>query len=207
MLEHLASAAWPTSRADGADWRPEDHERKAKAGTTLMSMSAALLYVKGDWAEYATTFGFPGWQSVSRPCLFCATSKARMFEVVGLSPISFPHRETTSADVEQAAARCELTIVITEALRERILPFLRYDKRKEGSHGRALTRDIAGTALRAKDRLEPSAELPDVGAFETATCPFTATAFAHWSPKISLPQESFVECRNRCPAHRMHYSG
>ena len=44
--------------------------------------------------------------------------------------------------------------------------FLRYDKRKDGSRGRALTRDVQvrGVELRVGDRLEPSEFLNDVGA-------------------------------------------
>ena len=46
------------------------------------------------------------------------------------------------------------------ALHNTLLALLFYDFAKNGSHGRALAADVAGTPLKAGDRLEPSDELP-----------------------------------------------
>eukprot|EP00969_Alexandrium_andersonii_P245530 10850648-Alexandrium_andersonii.AAC.1 len=48
---------------------------------------------------------------------------------------------------------------------------LGYDHRKDGSHGRALRVALPG-GLRAGDRIEPSALVPDVGeGFDRMQCP------------------------------------
>ena len=52
---------------------------------------------------------------------------------------------------------------------------LRYDKRKDGAHGRAIPSDIPELGLQANDRLEPGGMLQYVGAFEDLATPFTAT--------------------------------
>ena len=62
--------------------------------------------------------------------------------------------------------RCEIQVSI--ATHQNILDLeaiLRYDRRDQGSKGRALTREINinGASLKIGDRLEPSYELPDVG--------------------------------------------
>jgi hypothetical protein len=67
---------------------------------------------------------------------------------------------------------------------------LRWDKRKDGSHGRALTIDFPALGLPAGDRLEPCRALMDVGKFEDVDqFPFTCT---FWRPSA----ETRVRHRN-----------
>ena len=57
---------------------------------------------------------------------------------------------------------------ITKEEHAAILPYLRYDKREAGSHGRALTAHFPDVdpGLRVGDRLEPNPGLPDIACFD-----------------------------------------
>ena len=70
------------------------------------------------------------------------------------------------ADYDQACRACEKLVVLTRELHRSIRNSLKYDKRRDGSRGRCTTKDFPSVDLRKGDRLEPCAELPDVGAFE-----------------------------------------
>eukprot|EP00969_Alexandrium_andersonii_P065942 2908245-Alexandrium_andersonii.AAC.1 len=60
-----------------------------------------------------------------------------------------------------------MRIVLPDAaMHRRVLNALQYDKRKVGSKGRAVDRDIAEVGLQKGDRLEPCSRLPDVGLYE-----------------------------------------
>ena len=72
--EALYDGVWPAGRHDGQPWKAEDHGRQAKAGER-MPFKMLLLYIKADWAEMCERFGFPTWQSSTRPCLSCACTQ------------------------------------------------------------------------------------------------------------------------------------
>ena len=90
-----------------------------------------------------------------------------MYDPLGNDPTGLRWILNDEADYCDACGRCEHTIVLTVASRASILEVgMRYDKRKNGSHGRCLQDDVPTLGLRAEDRLEPTSVLPDVGAFE-----------------------------------------
>ena len=96
------------------------------------------------------------------------------------------------AEYEAACLRCEIRILLTEDSRALILApgILTFDKRKDGSHVRALRAPIPSLGLRSGDRLEPSPELPDVAMLETLQLPSTVV---FWR----LANETI--CKHRCP--------
>ncbi len=75
----------------------------------------------------------------------------------------------------------------TQAL---IAGLLDYDRKRNGSRGRALTGDMPLLGLRAGDRLEPSLDLTDVSQFEKLVPPFLVL---FWRPA----NESMA--KHRCP--------
>ena len=89
--------------------------------------------------------------------------------------LALPWRVNLDAEYEAACLRCEIRIPLTEDSRALILApgVLTFDKRKDGSHGRALSAPIPSLGLRSGDRLEPSPELPDVAMLETLQLPST----------------------------------
>ena len=121
------------------------------------------MWLKGDWAEFASTWGFPSWSSVDHPCLLCHCTKATMHQLEGFSPLSMPSPETTHEEYEAACRACELEVLVpNQATLEELRASLEEDRRDQGAHGRALLRDLPALGLLKGDRLEPSLLLPDV---------------------------------------------
>jgi len=165
-LECLAGGVWPSCRHDGTAFGESDKQRAGKAGQEL-GWRGALLLLKADWAEVAATLGFMNWKSSDFPCNFCTCTLRTMFEIAGLSPVSFPHRLLDWDDYEGACAGCEIVRDFTADEIAILLGTLVYDKRKTaaGACGRALPADCLG--LEKNDRLEPSRELPDIGLLDS----------------------------------------
>lgn len=164
-LEACAAGRYPTARHDGHVWRASDKRRAACAGQPL-PVRTCVLYIKADWAEISTTMGFPSWNSSLRPCFYCNASGDSLYKTDGLSAIGLPWRSNLPGEYEEACARCEMHVVLSKPLHEAILNALVWDKRKDGSRGRALRHAIPQARLRAGDRLEPAACLLDVGEFD-----------------------------------------
>ena len=165
-LRVAASGRHPMMRHDGKPFPDTQAFRQEAAGSPLRA-NAAILYVKGDWAEFCERFGFPTSAHSLRPCFCCSVAPGpAMYSSTGISRSIQPWRTNTEDDFEQACRRCERTVVLNPDLHRRILTVLFYDKRPSGSHGRALARDVPEAHLLAGDRLEPSAALADPGDFE-----------------------------------------
>ena len=107
-------------------------------------MRCCLSYHKRDWAEYGSSFGYPTWQDALRPCFGCPAVGPGMFVAMANGPAGLRWSPTTDDDYNESCNRCEYVVVVAnEALRRLLVMHLRYDKRKDGAHGRALTRDLA----------------------------------------------------------------
>lgn len=171
-LTALKEARHPDRRHDGLPFS-EPH-RLAKAGSA-MHMRCCCLYIKGDWSEFSSTLGLPTWQSGIRPCYCCNGQGTDCMVVAGNTSTALRWRPNTDDDYLEDCRRCSRRVnIATDELRDRIANRMRYDKRGAGVHGRALTARFPDLALEVGDRLEPSAELPDVGLFDEASTPFVA---------------------------------
>ena len=164
-LTALAAGVWPGSRHDGGPWRKHDFERESSANQPLATV-AAVVQIRGDWSEFAKSIGLPTWQSRDYPCYLCKATRADMYSCAGFSPVSFPWVETTVGDYHDACDAAERVVDLTREDWEAIKPLLVWDKRKNGSRGRALCNDYARLGLLKNDRLEPSSYLRDVARFE-----------------------------------------
>ena len=164
-MQSAANGVFPSTRHDGTAWMSRDSAREA-AANTRMPMSAACLFLKGDWSEYCSSVGFPTWQSVTRPCMLCNAFGPSPGSMAGVSLLGVPWHENTEQDYSDACARCEIAVDLTAAAHARIKPLLAYDKRDRGAKGRMLKADIPDLFLEQNDRLEPCPALPNVGAFE-----------------------------------------
>lgn len=167
-IEAMARGTYPTVRHDGGKWTSGDPERKAKAGQAMVR-KAAVVFLKGDWAEYAQTLGLPNWQDSMRPCFGCNVSPSQMYSIRGLSPVTSPWRDNLEQDYFESCSRCERFVTITAANHKRLLEVLAYDRRRGGGHGRCLTADVPEMGLAKGDRLEPSEQMPDPGQFDGAS--------------------------------------
>ena len=127
----------------------------------------ALIYIKGDWAEFAGTLGLPAHNDSVRPCFCCNAYGSSMYEMDGMSLEAIQWDINDDDMYFNACDRCEQIVQINNAAeRNEVDGYLRYDKRTNGHKGRCLTRDLSinGVELKADDRLEPCDQLPDIGA-------------------------------------------
>jgi hypothetical protein len=185
----LAQGVMPTHRHDGTTWRDTDLERSLLAGTSL-PFKACVIYIKGDWAEYAHTLGFPTWRDGIRPCFECNAFGENLYDTLSHSCDALNWRCNEDADYDATCSRCELPVRLRdEAARQMVLRVLRPDKRTNGSQGLALASDLPSLGLVANDRLEPSAGLPDVHALDVVALPADVI---FWRPSL----ESLARHRN-----------
>ena len=161
----LAVGRNPTTRHDGLPFQgDQDQNRAVRGGLPLIK--AAVIVIKGDWSEFCSTLGFATWSSATDPCLFCHCRREGLYNVRGWSALSFPHAPKTDDEYAEACTAAEIRVLITAQVHQEVSAALRYDKRRDGSHGRSLDRDFPLLRLRRNDRLEPCTGLRDVGRFE-----------------------------------------
>ena len=158
----LATGTYAEGRHDRSPWHETDIDRASMAGGAAVAVYC-LLWIKGDWAECATTLGFPSWNSAIRPCFGCNCTLDDMFNLLGVGPFNCPHRINDDDDYFAACSRCEIEINIpSAAVHGDICRLLYYDKR-DTSRGLSM-RGECGRLL-AGDRVDPSPDLPDVAGF------------------------------------------
>ena len=163
----LAQGRYPECRHDSSPWQLGDESRDARSGER-MQYRACLMYIKGDWAEYATTLGLPSWQDGLRPCFACNASSSRLYITEDISPVGLPWHENDDEEYYAACVRCEFHVVLDASNHKRVLEALEYDKRAHGSRGRCLREALPHLGLASGDRLEPSLYLPDPSGIDSA---------------------------------------
>ena len=133
-----------------------------------MQYRGAVLFLKGDWAEFATTVGLPMWSDAMRPCFKCNTDVEGMHLTNDISPISCPWTLNAPGDYARECARCEVVVAIVNALvRDRISVALKYDARQHSpGRGRCLVAAFPELGLQIGDRLTEHNGLGDVANFE-----------------------------------------
>ena len=177
-----ATGVHPAAKHDGTAFDVSDSHRRDLAGQTFSP--AAILFFKGDWAEFTERLGYPTCASNLRPCFCCSSAPGPEFcSPRGVTSVGGPWHLNTNADFEHAFRSCEVQVVVTRDLHRLLLQHLGYDRRKNGSHGRALLRDLAEAGLLQGDRLEPQHGLMDIGDFDRlSSFPITLT---FWRPASS----------------------
>ena len=184
-LRALAVGRWPDQRHDRKPWREFDTQRATRAGEELM-FKAAVLYIQGDWSEYAHTLGLPAWNDGLRPCFGCAAFGEDMFETEGCSPDGLRWRCNDEHSYDQACGRCEIKVRLTERTRDDVVERLFYDRRDAGARGRALTRAVPGLrSLVVGDRLEPDDTLTNVGCLEYLPMPAVVTFWRRTNESVA----------------------
>jgi hypothetical protein len=177
----LARGVFPVATHEGEPWPETDEYRFSQAGKALV-LTAAVQQVRGDWAEFSHTLGFPTWKHMDYPCLWCRADKDSMYAWGDLRERELAWEENDEASYEAACQRCEIHVTIqTIAQRDRVAALLFYDKKIQGSRGRALKGPVADLRLKRGDRLEPCAGLRDVGAFGSLDVP---ASLVFWRPTL-----------------------
>ena len=85
----------PRRRHDESSWLPSDGKRAERSGQPL-SFRVAILLLKGDLVENATTLCSPGGSANEHPCPKCWVKKEDLDTCGGLSAVEFPIALTTS---------------------------------------------------------------------------------------------------------------
>ena len=161
----LAAGAYPSRDHGGAAWPPSD-ERASLAGLPLACGKAAVQQVRGDWAEFSHTLGFPTWHSSDYPCLWCRAEHDSLYE------FSAEWELNDHSSYEAACERCEIHAAFaSQAALAQVAELLFWDLRTYGQRGRCLSQPVPSLGLQKGDRLEPSDQLPDVADFETQATP------------------------------------
>ena len=111
----LAKVEFPSERFGGGIWlSPSDDSRAADAGLQMLIIGA-LIYIKADWAEFATTFAFASWASASNPCFCCDADKSSMHSVYGeVDADDGPFIERNHVEYLSACVRCENWVAIPD---------------------------------------------------------------------------------------------
>lgn len=155
---------FPHARHDGSPWAAEDPN--ADLADRDLGYFGAVLMIKGDWAEFSLSMGFPTWASRQHPCFACFCTggpEGTMAALDGVSVLSLPWRTKGAAEYEEACRAAEVRVMVTsETQYQELLGRLFYDKRSQGSCGRALLTDFAALGLLRGDRLEPCHLHPNV---------------------------------------------
>ena len=185
----LGMGAFPAACHDGTPFA-QDSARAALGGLAMACGVCAVQQVKGDWAEYSHSLGFPTWKHNEYPCLWCRADQDTLYLMDGLQEDVLPWGDNDASAYDEACRRCEVYVIIaTEGLRDLVASQLYYDKRLYGSRGRALKGAIPALQLQAGDRLEPFSGLPDIAGFEMLPLPATVL---FWRPS----RETFAKHRN-----------
>ena len=134
FLTAMARKAMPLGRHDNQPWDlPLDAERTESAGYPLR-FRIALLFIKGDWAEYASTLGFPPWNDSIRPCFACNAELLNMYPARLRRPaLEQEWRPNEQEDYFVACQRCEMEKEIPDVLVYlQLKAIMRFDKKGSG---------------------------------------------------------------------------
>ena len=188
----MAVGVWPERRPDGSPWHPgQDDIRAPKSGSPL-SFSAALVAAKGDWAEYAHTWGLKDWRDLIHPCPHCLAPLGELDKDESLNSVEWPWEEATIDTYVDACTACEVVVGLTQADLALLRPHLSFDRRtRHGFRGLSLRRAFPQFGLIVGDRVEPSQSVRDVGLVLTSTEPLLEVTF--WR------QEHESRCKHRNP--------
>ena len=161
-LGGLAVGIHPTHTHERKPWPVSEDVRCVMAGSAL-GFRLAILKIKGDWAEWAHSFGFPSWSSNDLPCPLCHADRSNWLTCEGISTISFPDdwgEETTQAEIETCCRACEQLRRLSAAQHRRVIDNLQYSK---AFGGRAIMADLPELGLERGDRVAATPSMLDVG--------------------------------------------
>ena len=162
-LQALKDGIYPTTGVTG---EVLSGDRATRAGTPI-GFKGAVVQVRGDWAEFANTFGFCNWSSNEFPCFLCNATASNMYCIETWNVLEPSFDLVTPEKYERECLDCEIQRTVSKDQLDALLPHLKFDKRKNrGYKGLALFADYPPLLLRAGDRVEPSKSVPDIGRLE-----------------------------------------
>ena len=154
-IESLAKGIYPSAGPWGQPLTDADGLRVSLAGKK-MPVRAAVVQVRGDWAEFSNTLGLSSWKSTLDPCFLCSAEKDCLHDLSGLTANRLPWREHTTEDYRTAVGDCEIWVTASPGNLQLIADSLQ-------RNGRVLFQDIPSLGLVHGDCLTNSDDLPNIG--------------------------------------------
>lgn len=188
----MQSGLTPATHHDGCNWDTSD----PLVEQSPLGYTAILIWVKRDWAELTKTLGLQGWQSWVSPCFVCNANQDDLHTYGDCNTSRLAWQDKQDGDYDTNCRSCEIVVVVENALQKAaILRSLTWMQGKRWK-GRMLTCSPPGfPRLVADDRLEPSAELLDIGALANVRTP---TQLTFW--RAHRHTDTVVDCvMRRCP--------
>ena len=109
----MAHGRYPGGRHDGSAWRESDYQRECLARGSL-GFTGALVQIRGDWAEYAHSFGLPTWADNRQPCFSCTGSFENCIGPLReANPAGLPGMLEAESDYDEACVACEHHTALT----------------------------------------------------------------------------------------------
>ena len=168
-LSSLQQGTYPRFRHDG---KPLDPTRQHLAGQEL-GFRVVCIDILGDWKEFANTFGFPQWNS-KVPCFLCDCDRLALVDA---------NKDVHQRDDSEYDAFCresEIYVVITNVQQHQDIRFKLFDDSTK--KGLCLAKPVSSTTpkLLAGDRLEPTADFPDIHEIFLFKDPFQPFILCFW---------------------------
>lgn len=164
-FEAMAQRRYPSERHDRKPWHETDSSRKHLAGENL-GYCASFLFIKGDWSEFVSSFGFASWATHRAPCFLCRATNLNLHDLEGYSEVGMPHGARTHEEWDIACSVCEIDKDLLPSEVITVRSKLRY-KGKKGK-ARHLIEDVPALGLKKNDRVEPTSSSPDIASIDTA---------------------------------------
>ncbi len=192
QLNALAQGVFPVRRHDSQEWDP---------GCCFgdeggpMGFSAALIFVKGDWAEFSKSLGLRPWSVVVAPCTFCECCREDLHLVDQdyISSEGMVSKLRTHDDYELACQACEVKVnIVSLGMRDLVAGQLATKKKV----GIVVKEDIAPLGIKAGDRLEASHDVRIPMDFASLDVPFSCV-FWRYNYDEAGRISDFVS--HRCP--------
>ena len=103
----LAEGEFPGRPCVGVAWS----EAAEAIGGGLLALRGALLHIKLDWGEAASSMAFPNWASALHPCFGCNCERDSM-QYLADTP-ELPFEELSWEDYDEACALSERVVVLS----------------------------------------------------------------------------------------------
>jgi len=170
-LAAMAAGVNPSRRHDGQPFDASSDGNRIRDAGQPLGWKAACVFFKCDLAEHSHSMGFPGLRDQVAGCIWCYAGAEDQHSTSGLTAVGPGWPLKGDAQFEAANAACEHRVRMSPNDLALVKRWLNYDKRQQGSHGRALQVDVPHLGLQKHDRLEPSLELMDVSLLDDAPGP------------------------------------
>ena len=205
-LEACAEGFYPHHGVFGREFDDEDEFRRGLAGASL-GFVAAVINIKSDMMEWATSLGMPSWADKANPCVFCYSSVESLHRLRGILAHSLPWAAKTTGDYLECCDKADIKVTIIDfGMRDLLGSAVEYYKGKiKGGGGRQLKMALPALGLEKGDRLEPTEILPNVALLDKlASFPTTITFWRRFpgavcyrrtpllNPNLGLGLEAFA---------------